>query len=92
MFGLVRNLVLIFLILSVAYVILSLSARIKHRGKLEDEYDALPDIRKQVIDRDQFIAEGMKDYVRSYRPKLFLGVFIIPSIVIFGLIWLAQYG
>ncbi|GLQ21620.1 hypothetical protein ACFFUB_09650 [Algimonas porphyrae] len=92
MFGLVRNIVLIFLILSVAYVILSVTARFKHRRELEAEFDALPDIRRQVMDRDQFIAEGMKAYVRSYRPKLFLGVFIIPSIVIFGLVWLAQYG
>ena len=39
-----------------------------------------------------FIARGMKRYARSYKPKLILGVYIIPGAVMGLLMYLAQYG
>ncbi len=92
MFGLIRNIVIIFLLLSVVYAVLSFTARFKHRRLLEAEYETLPDFDKMAESEDDFVARGMKAYTRSYRPKLLLGVFIIPSLIGFGLIWLAQYG
>ena len=34
----------------------------------------------------------MKAYDRSLKPKLILGVYIIPGAIAALLIWLAQYG
>ena len=92
MFGIVRNIVIIFLILSVAYALLSFTARVKHRLFLESEWDSQTELFRQTGDKTKFMAEGMRAYARSYRPKLFLGVFIIPSVLIIVLVWLAQNG
>ena len=43
-------------------------------------------------EKDVFIARGMKRYARSYKPKLILGVYIIPGAVMMLLMYLAQYG
>ena len=92
MFSLIRNIVIILLLLSLVYAVLSFTARIKHRQLLEAEYEMLPEYDKMAESEDDYASRGMKAYTRSYRPKLFLGVFIIPSLIGFGLIWLAQYG
>ncbi len=92
MFILVRNIVIIFLLLSVAYAILSFTARVRQRVQLEAEYKTQSDLRQQSEDKEVFIARGMKRYGRSYKPKLILGVYVIPGLVIGLLIYLAQFG
>ena len=92
MFILVRNIVIIFLLLSVAYAILSFTARVKQRAQLESEYKTQSELRQQSEDKEVFIARGMKRYGRSYKPKLILGVYVIPGLVIGLLIYLAQFG
>ena len=92
MFVLVRNIVIIFLLLSVAYAILSFTARIKHRAQLEAEYKTQSELRQMSEEKDIFIARGMKRYGRSYKPKLILGVYIIPGLAMALLMYLAQYG
>lgn len=92
MFILVRNIVIIFLLLSVAYAILSFTARVKQRVQLESEYKTQSELRQQSEDKEMFIARGMKRYGRSYKPKLILGVYVIPGLIIGFLIYLAQYG
>lgn len=92
MFPLIRNIIIIFLILTVAYAILSFTARVKHRVNLEAEYKTQSELRQMSEDKDVFIARGMKKYARSYKPKLILGVYIIPGLVMGLLMYLAQYG
>jgi len=92
MFILVRNIVIIFLLLSVAYAILSFTARVKQRVQLESEYKTQSELRQQSEDKEMFIARGMKRYGRSYKPKLILGVYVIPGLIIGFLIYLAQFG
>ena len=84
----VRNIVFIVLILSVIYVLLSTSGRMRQRKRLNSEYKA----DKPETSKDDFIEKGMIKYDRSMRPKLFLFVFIIPIIIIGTLIFLAQYS
>lgn len=91
MFILVRNIVIIFLLLSVAYAILSFTARVKQRVQLEAEYKTQSDLRQITEDKDTFVARGMKKYGRSYKPKLILGVYIIPGLIMGFLVYLAQY-
>lgn len=91
MFGIIRNIVIIFILLSIAYAILSFTARIKHRVQMEVEYKSQSELRQITEDKDVFVARGMKRYGRSYKPKLILGVYIIPGVVMGFLIYLAQY-
>ena len=92
MFALVRNIVIIFLLLSIAYAILSFTARVKHQSHLKAEYKTQSELRQMTEDEDVFIARGMKRYGRSYKPKLILGVYIIPGLIMGLLMYLAQYG
>ena len=92
LFSLVRNIIIIFLLLSVAYAILSFTARIKQRVNLEAEYKTQSELRQMTEGEDVFIARGMKRYGRSYKPKLILGVYIIPGLIMGLLMYLAQYG
>ena len=92
MFPLIRNIAIIFLLLSIAYAILSFTARIKHRVNLEAEYKTQSELRQMSEEKDVFIARGMKRYARSYKPKLILGVYIIPGAVMALLMYLAQFG
>jgi hypothetical protein len=91
MFVLIRNIVIIFILLTVAYAILSFTARIKHRVHLEAEYKSQTELRQITEDKEVFVARGMKRYGRSYKPKLILGVYIIPGLVMGLLVYLAQY-
>ena len=91
MFTLIRNIVIIFLLLSIAYAILSFTARVKHRVHLEAEYESQSELRQITEDKETFVARGMKKYGRSYKPKLILGVYIIPGLIMGFLIYLAQY-
>lgn len=84
----IRNIIVIALILSVIYVILTLRSRFAHRRALTAEYMA----NKPNMEKDEYIAQGMVTYNRSVKPKLLLGVFGLPIIIGGLLIYLAQYS
>ena len=90
--SIIRNIIIIFLLLSVAYAILSFTARVKQRVNLESEYKTQSDLRQMSEEKDVFVARGMKKYARSYKPKLILGVYVIPGLIMGFLIYLAQYS
>lgn len=90
MIGLIRNIVVIFLILTVVYVILSQWSRWRERGRLRDDYRAQTELFRQSEAEDDFISRGMVRYNRSLRPKLFLSVYAIPGALATLLVWLAQ--
>jgi len=92
MFGIVLKIIIIFLILTVAYAILNFTTRIKQRVNLEAEYKTQSELRQMSEEKEVFVARGMKKYARSYKPKLILGVYIIPGLIIGFLIYLAQFG
>lgn len=92
MIGLIRAIVIIFLLLTVVYVALSLFSRWRERARLADEYEAQTDLFKQTDTEEAYIARGMTRYNRSLRPKLFLMVYAIPGAIGTLLVWLAQYG
>ena len=84
----IRNIIFIVFILSVIYVLLSSSGRMRQRHRLNSQYKT----DKPETDKDDFIEQGLVKYDRSMKPKLFLFVFIIPIIVIGTLIFFAQYS
>jgi len=92
MIPLIRGIVIIFLILTVIYVILSQFSRWREAARLRSEYTAQTDAFRQSEAEDVFVARGMARYHRSLRPKLFLFVYAIPGAIGTLLVWLAQYG
>jgi hypothetical protein len=92
MFPIIRNVVIIFILLSIAYAILSFTARMRQRASLEADYKTQSEIKQVTEKKDVFVARGMKRYGRSYKPKLILGVYVIPGLIMGLLIYLAQYA
>jgi hypothetical protein len=92
MIPLILRIVIIFVVLTIAYVALAAWSRFKHRLKLSDEWETQIKLKKTVDPKDEFIARGMKAYDRSLKPKLILGVYVIPGAIATLLIYLAQYG
>ena len=92
----VRNIVVIFVLLSIVYVILSLRARFIQRAKLDAEYTAPEKSPKKpmniAVSKQEHIAKGMQKYGKSYRPKLIFGVYLVPIAIMAVLIYLAQYN
>jgi predicted permease len=76
-----------FVVLTILYVILSVWSRSVRREKLEEEWDE--DIREG--DRDAFITEGLRDYDRSLRRKLILGVYVVPVLFVLVMIYVVNY-
>lgn len=74
-------------ILTAVYVIVSIWSRSVRREKLEEEWDE--EIRSG--DRDAFIEEGLRDYDRSFRRKLILGVYVVPVALVLILIYVMNF-
>ncbi|SEK75475.1 hypothetical protein [Pacificibacter marinus] len=62
--------------LTVLYGLLSVYVRSLTRERLEKEWE---EMGSNGI-RDDYVEQGMKDYAQSIRPKLLLGVYILPLI------------
>lgn len=74
MLGFLRFLVIGFVLLSVLYGLLIIYVRSLTRERLEDEWAE----EGSIGDRDAYVEEGIKEYERSFRPKLLLLVYILP--------------
>jgi len=83
----IRNIILIILILTIIYAVLSFKARRQARDKLIGDYAA----SDKTESKDEFLSKGLRHYQRSYRPKLVLLVYLIPLGVIGLLIYLANH-
>lgn len=88
MIGLLRLLVVGFLGLSVLYLCLGFWSRSVRRRKLGEEWDE----EGRTGDREAFIREGLRDYDLSLRPKLLLGVYVIPMLIIGLIIYLNNFA
>lgn len=87
MIGFVKNLVIIFLVLTVIYIALSVIGRIRARDKLRAEYL----IEKPDMPEDEFVNNGVARYQKSLRRKLIFSVYLMPLFFAGILIYLAQY-
>ena len=61
----VKNIVIIFLVLSVIYLALSLRARLKQRDKLSAEFES----SDKLVDKKEFVASGLQKYNKSFRRR-----------------------
>jgi hypothetical protein len=82
-----RNIIVIILVLTLIYAVLSAKARRQYKDKLAGAYEA----SDKSEDKALFITKGLSRYQRSYRPKLILTVYFIPIAVMSLLIYLANH-
>ena len=76
-----------FIGLTVIYWSISLYSRSVRKERLEDQFDeAHPDGGEKGA-RAAFIADGLKDYDQSLRPKLIGLVYVVPTVVIGTIIY-----
>lgn len=79
--------VIAFVVLTVIYVIISAWSRSVRKEKLEEEWDE--EIREG--DRDAFIESGLREYDRSLRRKLILGVYVVPVVFVLAMLYVVNF-
>ena len=80
--GFIKLVVFGFLGLSVIYLSVSIYSRSVRKERLEDEFDAAHPDGGAPGARDAFVAEGLKSYDASIRPKLIGLVYVVPTVAI----------
>ena len=81
MIGWIRNMVIVFFILSIVYVALTFISRLRQKDRLKAEFkDSGTELSKE-----EYLDSGMEKYNRSLRAKLILSVYLIP-LAAFGLL------
>ena len=86
-FALIRLVMVSLVLSSVVYVLLSIYSRSVRREKLEDEWDQ----EVKTGDRDAYIEKGMEEYQHSLRRKLIVLVYIVPMVVVLGLLYVINF-
>ncbi|WP_170345707.1 MULTISPECIES: hypothetical protein [Ruegeria] len=87
MFGLLRLLLILLVIQTIAYVGLSFYSRGIRRRKLENWWDE----KGKTGNKEAFVERGLHVYDNSFRRKLILGVYIVPWVAIGALIYIVNY-
>lgn len=87
MFGLLRLLLILLVIQTIAYAALSFYSRGIRRRKLESWWDE----KGKTGNKDAFVERGLHVYDNSFRRKLILGVYIVPWVAIGALIYIVNY-
>lgn len=87
MIGAIRLAVFGFLALAVLFILVSIYSRSVRREKLEKEWDA----EVKTGDRAAYIKEGMQDYDSSLRKRLLWLVFVIPVLVVGGMLYVTNF-
>lgn len=87
MIGLIRLAVFGFIALTVLYFVVVIYSRSVRREKLENEWAE----NGGIGDRDAFVNEGLKRYESSMRRKLIVAVYIVPIIIVTGLIYILNF-
>ncbi|MCV2887312.1 hypothetical protein [Ruegeria aquimaris] len=87
MIGLLRLVVVLLVVQTVAYVGLSLYSRAVRRGKLKRWWEE----KGKTGDKEAFVERGLRAYDGSFRRKLILGVYFVPWVLIAVLIYIVNF-
>jgi Ca2+/Na+ antiporter len=85
--GLVRLVIVGFIVLTVIYVVLSFTSRRRERLRLEQEWE----LEGHEGERNEFVRAGLAEYDTSLRRKLILGVYLVPLAVIGTIVYVVNY-
>jgi hypothetical protein len=86
MFTVARLLFIVLAVLTVVYVSVSLYSRSVRRDKLEAAWEPGKGTKTS------FVEDGLREYDKSLRRKLILGVYIVPILLIFVVIYATNYA
>lgn len=87
MFALLRLVVVLLVVQTIAYICVSLYSRSVRREKLEARWNE----HEMKADKETFVQRGLKRYDNSLRRKLILGVYIVPWVFISVLIYVVNF-
>lgn len=85
--GLIRLVVVGFIVLTVIYVVLSITSRRAQRKRLEQEWD----LEGHGGEKEEFVRAGLAAYDGSLRRKLIFGVYLVPLAVIGTIVYVVNY-
>ncbi len=85
MVALARLIIFGFIALSIIYGCVWLYSRSVRREKVEKEW-AEENPGGSLTDRDAFVEKGMAEYHAGIRPKLILLIYVIPTILLIGVL------
>lgn len=88
MAALIRLIIVLGVVLSVVYLCVSLYSRSVRRRKLIDEWEA----QQPPMTREAYLRKGMAEYDASLRPKLILGVYVVPTVLIGVIIYFTNFA
>ncbi|MGB3147034.1 MAG: hypothetical protein WBA91_04670 [Paracoccaceae bacterium] len=91
MIGLIRLIVIGFLVLSAVYLLLAIYSRSVERERLEKEWDAAPPEGSGESERQAHIEKGMQHYEHGLRRRLLWLVYVIPTIAIGVIVYFINY-
>lgn len=86
--ALVRLFGLLFVLCTIAYLLVSIYSRSVRTEKLEKRWDA---DRPDGIDRDTYVREGLKAYDTSFRRKLILLIYVVPFVAVAVTVYVTNY-
>jgi uncharacterized ion transporter superfamily protein YfcC len=81
--GLIRLFILMAVVLSLVYWLVSVYSRSIRTEKLEKRWDAEP---PEGVDRETYVRDGLEKYDKSFRRKLIVLIVILPFVAIFAVI------
>lgn len=85
--GLIRLVVVGFIVLTVIYVLLSITSRRTERRRLEQDWD----LEGHGGEKEEFVRAGLAAYDGSLRRKLIFGVYLVPLAVIGTIVYVVNY-
>lgn len=88
MFAMLRLFLVLMVVLSVIYVVVSIWSRRVRRRKLEDRWDSKDVL---TVDRETFIQRGLRKYDNSFRRRLILLIYIIPLTLIMLIVYVTNF-
>jgi hypothetical protein len=90
MVGILRALLIGFVVLTAVYVVLWAYGRSMRKEKLEKRWDARAGAADTPAKRAAFIEAGMRAYEKSMRRKLIWLVYVIPLLAVTAIIFIVN--
>jgi Ca2+/Na+ antiporter len=90
--ALFRLAVIGFVLMTVVYVLVSIYSRSVRREKLEKRWDANPPEGADPAARDAYIEKGMAEYHSGLRRKLIWLVYVVPTMVVIGILIVTNWN
>lgn len=87
MLGFLKFFLIGFVGLTVLYVLLTIYVRSLTRERLEKDWED----EGSIGVRDDYVQKGLDDYAHSIRPKLLLGVYILPLITFCVIFYMTNF-